>query len=806
MLGTANIKVRPLKLALLVDPNSAAQVREAIRLASSLWGGMYFPIIPMYKRMPVSWRDGAIPPPPAKDVVRGYVDAFDPDILVQFAATLPGCVADMRLRTIKPQDVWRGAAADEHPEPAFGIGALELLYDIYKECFKYQPKYPTKVVLPTIPKEYGLFWASVFGEYSPQLAAAVNRHFAEPLDVTRTKITPGVFHTLTDPTVLFPRRITSWELEVQGGPRLGQHACVYFMDASSVEDVIDYWNLRATGRSVTPLPKQFLPQESFKEAIQQFLVKNRHPWRHDPKNFDVAAFVRSRHSTMEEMDAYAKTLDFPKDALNTPKAHYFVLQHWYPRIWDEWARGKDGGVANFYGTGENDIEIGKASDLEMRLKPLLPKFTPPNRHSSDGICANEFDLRLYGADTHLAEVYPKVRGDHLANAISGITGTRGGWRIGRHGLVKLVDSSWSEPRKVPASETILFAWLADHGWAAELSPPGILAKEIYKRLNGFPRLISDKAVLGLLEYMNGGSVNKGGTPGADSGRTAEREIAVGEMKKRLSGKFGKSGLFDALLEKGVFKLGLRTQCPNCTRYSWFPLSSLRESLECPKCLNSFVAAGNIEQKSNSWHYRTAGPFSVPNYADGAYAVLLTLDALGERLVSGLRTTSVPSFVATSKSNVQLEADFAMFWREIFRDGSEGLLFGECKTYGLFETRDIERMRSIGTAFPGAVLVFSTLRESLTKTEIMALSRLAKSGRKHWKAERPVNPVLILTSTELMGWRRPPYCWDEAQQKRFENVRDLLSFCDATQQLYLNLPSWHDDWHKRWEQHGRGKTP
>jgi len=30
MLGSADIKVRPLKLALMVDPNSALQVREAI--------------------------------------------------------------------------------------------------------------------------------------------------------------------------------------------------------------------------------------------------------------------------------------------------------------------------------------------------------------------------------------------------------------------------------------------------------------------------------------------------------------------------------------------------------------------------------------------------------------------------------------------------------------------------------------------------------------------------------------------------------------------------------------------------------
>jgi hypothetical protein len=71
MFGTVNIKVRPLKLALLVDPGSSTQVRDAIQLASSLWGGMLFPIIPVYKRMPTSWRENAIKAPLAKDVVQG---------------------------------------------------------------------------------------------------------------------------------------------------------------------------------------------------------------------------------------------------------------------------------------------------------------------------------------------------------------------------------------------------------------------------------------------------------------------------------------------------------------------------------------------------------------------------------------------------------------------------------------------------------------------------------------------------------------------------------------------------------------
>ena len=797
MRGSANIKVRPLRLALLVDPNSALQIRGAIRLACSLWGGMFFPIIPMYKRMPASWHDKPLRTPSAKDVVQGYIDAFDPDILVQFSAELPSYIADARLEVVKPQDVWNNAAHGADGDPSFGISVLDVMNDVYRECFKYKQKYPTKVIIPTMPKKLGLFWASVFGEYSSEILSVVDDHYSEPLEIDRPQVAADKFHTFTDTDTLFPRRITSWGLS-QGRLGFGRNACVYFMDAASAEDIIDYWNLRATGRSVVPLPKQFLHEESFKKTTKEFLIQERRAWRHDPKNFDAASFVRSRHSTMDEMAQFAKTLEFSESNSNDPANPNYLLQHWYPRIWDEWARGKDGGVADIYADGEDSIEIESAPDLEMRLKPLFPKFTQSSRVGSHGICANEFDLHLFGANEHLAEVYPKVHGANLARAISGI-GFRGEWRIGRHGLVKLVRNSVVESRTVPASETIFFAWLADHGWKAELSPPGILAKQIFKRLNGYPRLLSDKSVLGLIEYMNGGSVKKNGEPSAENRVSTERELAVGEIKKRLAGQSGLSGLYDTFLQKGVFKLGLRTKCPACQRNTWFGLSSLRESMDCPKCLSAFPAAGNIDQKSGSWYYRTAGPFSVPNYADGAYAVLLTLDALSDRMFSLIRTTAVPSFSAASTGKDALEADLAMFWRDVsYGEESEGLLFGECKTYGLFEAKDISRMSYLASTFPGAVLVFSTLREAFTTKEVAALRRLAKSGRKYWKTERPINPVLILTGTELLNWQRPPYCWDKAQQERFRHVHDILSLCDATQQLYLNLPPWSDDWRKRWE--------
>jgi hypothetical protein len=420
MLGSANIKVRPLKLALMVDPNNASQVREAIRLACSLWGGMYFPIIPVHKRMPASWRIGALKAPLAVDVVQGFLVGFDPDLLVQFGKELPNYIIDSKLKVIKPEDFWRLHRGRNNCDPAYGIGVLDLLFNIFQEHFKFKAKFPAKVILPKIPKAFGLFWSSVFGEYPLHIAKAVEKEFSEALDVLMPEARADKFFELTADDVLFPRRITKWATHVQGGNNFRGHASIFYMDAGKIEDVIDFWNLRASGRPVLPLPKQFLKEKSFKNAVVEFIDEHRRPWGNGNNSFEVATLVRSRHSTMGEMEAFAKALrpDVGEGAQDLA-SQQISLQHWYPRLWDEWARGKDGGVADVYGKDEEAIDITGAQDLLIRIKPLIPSFARENWLRSDGVCANEFDLRIFGADEHLAEVYPKVEGNHLLQEISG---------------------------------------------------------------------------------------------------------------------------------------------------------------------------------------------------------------------------------------------------------------------------------------------------------------------------------------------------------------------------------------------------
>lgn len=786
MIGTAHLKVRPIKLAFLVEPSNANHVRQAIRLASGLWGGTFFPIIPLNSRAAQSWRQDPLPMPTAKEVVTGYIQKFDPDILVQFCDSLPSYIHELRLQIVKPTEIWNNLDVDGLAEPRYGLCVLDVLEGVYNEYFKYKAKYAPKIVVSSIPKKLGLLWASIYGEYDHCLLEQIRSIFSEPLEIENLLATTASFASLVEQNLLFPRRITGWGLQPSwGSSPPHDESCVLFMDANSVDDIVDYWNLRATGRSVIPFVKEFMKEESAFSAVESFLRSARKPFLHDSTRFRTAAVVRSRGSSMEQVGQFLTGLGKRFVSAEAPEAQFFYSQNWLPRIWENRARVKDSEVADVYSGEEESINIDRTPDRAIKIKPILPNFARKDWYRRGIICANELDFRVYGSNEYLAQVYPRSSGKNFDRAISNIAGFRDEWRVGRHGLVKMVRQSASDSLSIPVSERVFFAWLADHGWTAELSPPGLLAKQIYKQLDGNVGVMTNESVLTLLEHINGGSVGRDGKPAKRSSLSTERQMSVGEVRDRLRRPHGNSGLYDLLLRNGVFRLGLEAKCPHCLRKSWFALPALMDAVDCPKCLGSFPAAGNIDKSKSSWSYRTAGPFSIPNYAEGAYAVLLSLHALGERLSLSFRATAVPSFTATSSGKGQIEADFAMFWREIFGgDETSGLLFGECKTYGLFESRDIERMRHLGNAFPGAVLVFATLRSALTPKEIRSLASLSKAGKRQRQAGRPYNPVLILTAAELLTWKRPPECWPEEQRKRFQHAYDILSLCDATQQIYL----------------------
>jgi len=594
MFGSVTIRTRPLRLAYLVDPNNAFQVGDAIRLSTSLWGGACFPILPLYKRMPPTWADKPLKAPDAKSVILGYLEAFDPDVLVKLSKDVPEYVAASNRKVADASEIWHVLETPRPFAPKFGIGVCEVLRAIFDKHFRYKAKYPVRVVVPRLPRKLSLFWASVFGEFPPKLLSMVNNLFREPLEIEDVTFEPGNLTELMADKVLFPRRITQYGVKRARRRSLGRDAQILFMDAGKIEDIVDFWNLRALGHDVIALPKQFQADPTLKSLVVDFLKDHRRPWPHNPQVYDCASFIRSRNSTMEEMQRFAQTLDFG-EAKEAARANPFLsLQHWYPRIWDPWARDKDGAVPDDLYADETETEISETTGSDLRIKLSLPSFAEEFGYHDEPRCANDVSVSMYGSRDHIAEVFPKPAGERVMRIVGGPVSRRGAWRIDRSGLVALVRHNSSAWLPIPLAEEIMFAWFSDLGWKPELSSPGLPAKQIYKQLEGNLTALSNETFLGLLEHMNGGTVHRNFSPVDDNVIRAEleRDLSIGQVKNRL---LAGGANYDYLVSKGVFRLGISVQCPQCRRHSWFPLQGLKEDLCCPRCLRSIPAIENLTQ-------------------------------------------------------------------------------------------------------------------------------------------------------------------------------------------------------------------
>ena len=553
------------------------------------------------------------------------------------------------------------------------------------------------------------------------------------------------------------------------------------MDPSDFLDIVDYWNLRAVGRSVLPAPTTLLQDNFFRNIVKEFIEDSQWTHRYNKSLKFRANIIPSTSQTMEKARDFITSLGLEKDQ---DGSNPILLHQSYPRIWDEWARDKDNvNPHDIYYGFEKEVDISESNG-----RALLPVSIPDNIElpfTGNPILANEISYNIYGDVEKYAEVFPQIYGDNLKRSLGSI-GIKE-WRIGRNGLVRLVETNRNIAWDLPLAEDIFSAWLKDNGWSYETSSSGKLAKELNKQIHGWSYGLANKKLIELIGEM------------AISVDGEGRQKTVSEIKSRMRSIFGDYKRLEKFIEFNIFSLGLSAKCPNCQRNSWYDLEKIRQKITCSKCLQDFKAIDSLSDSSN-WAYKTIGPLSVPNYAEGSISVVLAVEFFSERQMRLMQTTPVYSFKSIrDKSGTRLEADFAFLWRDSsFGKVSDGVAFGEAKTFNEFEKKDFNRMKAIAKDFPGAVLVFVTLKDQLTKFEIDELKRLTSSCNKYWKLERPINPVLILTANELFSVHKPPYCWNDVDQKKYRDCYSILDLAKATQQKYLGIESWDTAWYREWD--------
>ncbi len=206
----------------------------------------------------------------------------------------------------------------------------------------------------------------------------------------------------------------------------------------------------------------------------------------------------------------------------------------------------------------------------------------------------------------------------------------------------------------------------------------------------------------------------------------------------------------ALIRRNVLKLGMALNCSKCSHKSWFSLEDLSSEMPCPRCFGEFPFPAGSPPSRDAWAYRVIGPFATAGFAQGAYCVASSLHFLANKIA--FQSSWLPSFEMVKGGIRELEADFGIFVAPgaISHISTPYLIFGECKSFNNFEEKDFARARKTAQMYRGAVLCFSTFRDSLDRDEIVAIKQIAEAGRDPLDAGRQLNPVLILTARELFG--------------------------------------------------------
>jgi len=771
--GTVSIEVRPLRFAFLVDPHDRAGLRKAIQINSLLWGGADNPIIPAFRRTPKHWAKKGTRTTQPDGLIEAQIEGFDPDYLVAV-----GKCANRKFSIGHRDQISTAELLGEFSTdmvPAYGIGTLDIINHIIREELRFERREPLKLAIPNIARTHTLFIAAVIGELPKEFGEFVRQEYSTFME---PNVECGIenYAAFLGREWLFPRRLTTIELKRRGS---GEQF-IFLCDALRIEDIIEYWNLRAAGHVVIPVPRQAFHQHNVITMVRNFVDESFGTHRYNPDVHFHANFQLSASIDANEAEAFIDSLQLLPDA-KTAKQKYGIYS-WHPLHWvskRSWRSSTERGYSYAY---EQDVPVQSEQD-RLDLRSFGPKFEISG-YSSFPRFANNFAFRFYGATEPIAEVIPAASRE-MSNAV-GRTGYQH-WRFSPTGPVFLSHG----PRDlifldIPKAEIVVKEWLKERHWQAELSVPGKIAKQIITRLGGIwgIPLLTHECLLQLLSELQ------------SSDRGMGRQKIVGYLKKGLKSDWGDpnpEGFLERLVEKGVLRLGAEVQCSVCGRYNWYELDKLGYTLPCRYCLSEFKPPLD-SPKTIEWTYRPHGLFAIEDQAQGAYSVLLTLHCLGGDHDCGIS----PLFSYTAHGEgADFEADLTILYQSSTWNSSEILsVHAECKSYNSFKARDVSRLAKLSAILPGSILVFSTFKAGLGPEEIKILKTLVLQEWRKRSQQKQYSPVIVLTGTELFSQRGIPYCWEgkgdkyEQFTKAHFHRRDLRMLAEATQCLYLGLGTYY----------------
>jgi hypothetical protein len=784
-----------------------------MRACTCVWGGIYNPIIPVFRTAPHEWKPDRFERVKGLSVAKGYINFFEPDVFVEAEEGLLESAGLQALRekhslgtrvTILSHFLTPSDGRD-WSEPAFGLPIIDVLQHLHQTEQRFQLKEQRRAVSIQPLRETGLVEA-VFGAYPAQPDTSyIAKGYADVFAPEQLEANPASWLETFKMGAQTPLRLTRDRTEAL---RYWHHdLVVYVFDPARATDLIDLWNLRLEPRPILPVPMAWC--EELADHIRN-LVRNEHrPVRGNPSGImhhvtlEIARSIRK-----DQADSIIAVLnkDLPEGALH--------IKLWRNGIWAEHSDARIHRDRRMEITAEErraSLTVKEERERTISFDTLHPEFASRyGGHAHRWV--NAIKITAFGTG-NVATVLPFNTFDRYWPRLA-LTGGR--VVVGTEGWIFSERYRLSSETISPLSkEDAIIGSLKRLGVEAELSDPGHIAKQMLEHLGGLwgTHLLADVETIQILNKMAGGLRRKNNE--ADTvEETFERRTASAKdwadlIARRLQrASFTPPNLGD-FTERNIIRLGLETDCPHCQATNWHSLTATDYNLTCERCLNHYrFPQADLRRANANWRYRVVGPFSVPDYGRGAYGALLTLRLLGDSSHEMTFSTAM----SLKFDGVDTEVDFVAWRRRERHDthDSPDLILGEAKSLGqatLLRPKDIVKLKAVGAKLPSSTIIVSVLRDEFTSPEKKLLRSLAVWGRRPAANGRATNPVVLLTGRELFGdqwisqtWKNlgPPY------DKYADGIEltDLHALADATQRIHLDLPSIHEQWDRKWKRRAR----
>jgi len=794
-----NLRLRPIRFAFLIRPDDQKHILTAFRINTCLWGGKYNPIIPFFKQLPKWWDKKGYRFESAKQILNGYLDFFEPDFIVESEKGIAGGLGFDPKRVLQLSDLL--LRKDDRDRDGFGLSVNNLYGDFYKKEFQFVRRHKHNIIhVEPEDKSFSTFVACNFGAFPIQEKL---KYFKDNYkDVFEPQLV-----VLTDESLL-----KLYKTRHASALKIGQAkldvSCIgyseptlFVLNAHESRDLIDFWNLRIVRGNVLSVPTQWIQKLS--PFCKEYIIKNYRPLPRNPYGVMIQTTVMFSRSIPEK-----ESEEIYKKYLKVDKQGASCIQQWYPPIWRPSPEFMVRTTRPTLSASEKRIDIPiNLEKPEITFDPLWPEFTEKygNRHS----IANVIKIEGWNVKDQIATAFPcnyrnplfpkfRLGGEHLLPTTEGLV------FFPEH---KNFPERWELVQGAKAINT----WFNENKISAVFSDAGRSTHQIIQTLGGFWGVgkIANAGIVKLLDEM--------------SRKPLTRSVHYAEFRQKIKDAVGKNiwrmKEFETLVDRKAVELGLELKCAKCGSWSWHSLKQLDYSLICNLCLQrfDFPITNPINGEYCKWAYRVIGPFALPDYARGGYASALAIRFFSDVIGKMDRTdvTWSAGQELTLPVGKKLESDFILWFQRKQAFGMDyptEIVFGEAKSFGkdIFKDDIIKNRKLLAEAFPGAVLVFATMKEAsdISTEEIACLRKLAEWGREYDEAKDQTRaPVIVLTGIELFAPYSLEDSWKEKGGKHAQlvspacvRVDNLRTLADLTQQLYLNMASY-DNWlEEKWKRH------